>query len=92
MVQIETKRGSTIKKINCDFASETFGGTFNAKFVDARRLPKVARDFDNLESITLYDSLTVKVYTDYSKLVSISEENGAYMIRLAKDQSGKEVK
>lgn len=88
MVQIEIKRGSTTKTIDCDFAGETFDGTFFARFTDARRLPKVAQDFDKIDSIKLIDSLVTKDYTQYSKLIYMASAGDSVTIRLAKEEKG----
>lgn len=88
MVQIEIKHGSTTKTIDCDFAGEVFDGTFFARFTDARRLPKVAQEFDEIDSIKLIDSLVTKDYTKYNKLVYMAIAGNSVTIRLAPDEKG----
>lgn len=85
MVTLIRKKQSTTKEIQCEFASETFDGTFFARFPDTRRLPEIAKDFDSIDEITIVDSLSEKTYTGYSKLVFLSVSNGVATVKLAKE-------
>ena len=85
MVTLIRKKKSTTKEIQCEFASETFDGTFLARFPDSRRLPEIAKDFDSVDEITVVDTLTEKTYTGYSKLVFLSVSNGVATVKLAKE-------
>lgn len=88
MVTVEIKKGSTVKSIDCEFADITFNGTFFARFSDSRRLPKIAQEFDGIDSIKVIDRLLTKVYDGYSKLVYVTCEDGLVTIRLAKEAKG----
>ena len=85
MVTLIRKKKSTTKEIQCEFASETFDGTFFARFSDSRRLPEIAKDFDSIDEITIVDTLSEKTYTGYSKLVFLSVSDGVATVKLAKE-------
>lgn len=88
MITMEIKKGSTVKSIDCEFADITFAGTFFARFSDSRRLPKIAQEFDGIDSIKVIDRLMTKAYDEYSKLVYVTCEDGLVTIRLAKEAKG----
>ena len=61
---------------------------FFARFSDSRRLPKIAQEFDGIDSIKVVDRILTKVYDGYSKLVYVTCEDGLVTIRLAKEVKG----
>lgn len=79
------------REIPCDFADETYDGYFLAQYHDDRRLPEIAKDFDQIEEITVIEPVLEKHYAGFSKLVGVSITAGCtVLIRLAKEEGSDE--
>ena len=76
------------REIPCDFADETYDGSFLAQYHDDRRLPEIAKDFDGLPEVTVIEPVLEKHYEGFSKLIGVSiTAGGTVLIRLGKEES-----
>lgn len=88
MVTVKLQRKDEEWTKECEFADMTFSGVFAAKFADDRRFPEIASDWDQLDCITVVESLKETSYAGLSQLVHLHrDDDGLVFVKIAKEDT-----